>query len=115
MTAGVWAVNAPAALMSRSRRVPIPTDLGRRILRLRPFQPFRSLKRNLQEPVERELERFGFFLTHRVSPVLAGFLLSEPAEIKARRLFCRVGYYDQIEIRGSRPTSISRPTLRGSQ
>jgi hypothetical protein len=33
----------------------------------------RSLKRNLQKPVERELKGLGFFLTHRVSPILARF------------------------------------------
>ena len=43
----------------------------------------RSLKRDLQKPVEGELKRLGFFLTHRVSPFLAGFLASEPAKIKA--------------------------------
>jgi hypothetical protein len=43
----------------------------------------RTLKRNLQKPVEGELKRLGFFLTHRVSLFLAGFLLSEPAGIKA--------------------------------
>ena len=32
----------------------------------------RSLKCNLQKPVKRELERLGFFLTHRVSFFLAG-------------------------------------------
>jgi hypothetical protein len=56
----------------------------------------RSLKRDLQEAVEGELERLGFFLTHRVSPFLAEFLLSEAAEIKARRLFCGGAYHDQI-------------------
>jgi len=56
----------------------------------------RSLKRHLQEPVEGELKRLGFFLTHRVSPFLAEFLLSEPGEIKARRLFCEGEYHDQI-------------------
>ena len=43
----------------------------------------RSLKRDFQKPVERELKGLGFFLTHRVSPILAGFLVSEPAQIKA--------------------------------
>ena len=43
----------------------------------------RSLKRDLQKPIERELERLGFFLTHRVSPILARFLTSKPAQIKA--------------------------------
>jgi hypothetical protein len=35
----------------------------------------RSLKRNLQKPVKRELERLGFFLTQWVSFFLAGFLI----------------------------------------
>jgi len=56
----------------------------------------RSLKRHLQEPVEGELKRLGFFLTHRVSPFLAEFHVSEPGEIKARRLFCEGEYHDQI-------------------
>jgi hypothetical protein len=56
----------------------------------------RSLKRHLQKPVESELKRLGFFLTHRVSPFLAEFLLSKPAEIKARQLFCEREYHDQI-------------------
>ena len=38
----------------------------------------RSLKRNLQKPVEGELKRLGFFLTHRVSPILAGFIAWNP-------------------------------------
>jgi hypothetical protein len=61
----------------------------------------RSLKRHLQKPVESELKRLGFFLTHRVSPFLAEFLLSEPAEIKARQLFCEGEYHDQIGNSGS--------------
>ena len=56
----------------------------------------RTLKRDLQEPIESELERLGFFLTHRVFPSVAGFLASEPRRIEARRLFCGVGYHDQI-------------------
>jgi hypothetical protein len=56
----------------------------------------RSLKRHLHKPVESELKRLGFFLTHRVSPFLAEFLLSKPAEIKARQLFCEGEYHDQI-------------------
>ena len=60
----------------------------------------RSLKRDLQETVEGELKRLGFSLTHRVSPFVAGFLVSEPRKIKARRLFCGVGSRrDQSEIR----------------
>jgi hypothetical protein len=43
----------------------------------------RSLKRDLQKPVEGELKALGFFLTHRVSPILAGFIESKPAQIKA--------------------------------
>ena len=43
----------------------------------------RSLKRDLQKPVERELKGLGFFLTHRVSPILAGFLMRNPR--KSRR------------------------------
>ena len=43
----------------------------------------RSLKRDLQKPVEGELKRLGFFLTHRVSPFLAGFLVWNPR--KSRR------------------------------
>jgi MmgE/PrpD C-terminal domain len=39
----------------------------------------RSLKRNLQKPVEDELKRLGFFLTHRVSPILAGQLAPDEA------------------------------------
>jgi hypothetical protein len=61
----------------------------------------RSLKRHLQKPVEGEVKRLGFFLTHRVSPFLAEFLLSEPAEIKAQRLFCEGEYHDQIGNPGS--------------
>ena len=38
----------------------------------------RSLKRDLQKPVERELKGLGFFLTHRVSPFLAEFLARNP-------------------------------------
>jgi hypothetical protein len=38
----------------------------------------RSLKRDLQKPVERELKGLGFFLTHRVSPIRAGFLVRTP-------------------------------------
>jgi hypothetical protein len=43
----------------------------------------RSLKRNLQKPVEGELKRLGFFITHRVSPILAGFVVRNPQ--KSRR------------------------------
>jgi hypothetical protein len=56
----------------------------------------RSLKRHLQKAVEGELKRLGFFLTHRVSPFVVGFLASAPREIKARRLFCGGEYHDQI-------------------
>jgi hypothetical protein len=56
----------------------------------------RSLKRDLQKAVEGELKGLGFFLTHGVSPFVAGFLASEPRKIKARRLFCGAGYHDQI-------------------
>jgi hypothetical protein len=38
----------------------------------------RSLKRDLQKPVECELKGLGFILTHSVSPVLAGFLAWNP-------------------------------------
>jgi hypothetical protein len=43
----------------------------------------RSLKRHLQESAERELKGLGFFLTYRVSPILAGFLIRNPR--KSRR------------------------------
>ena len=43
----------------------------------------RPLKRDLQKPVERELKGRGFFLTHRVPPILAGFLVRNPR--KSRR------------------------------
>src|SRR5207244_3538890 len=43
----------------------------------------RSLKRDFQKPVQRELKGLGFFLTHGVSPVLAGFLVRNPR--KSRR------------------------------
>ena len=56
----------------------------------------RSLKRDLQKAVEGELKGLGFFLTHGVSPFVAGLLASEPRNIKARRLFCGAGYHDQI-------------------
>jgi hypothetical protein len=42
----------------------------------------RSLKRHLQEPVERELKGLGFFLTHRVSPILAGLLMRNPRKLR---------------------------------
>ena len=38
----------------------------------------RSLKRDLQKPVKGELKGLGVFLTHRVSPILAGFLVRNP-------------------------------------
>ena len=38
----------------------------------------RSLERDLQKPVEGELKGLGFFLTHRVSPFLVGFLVPNP-------------------------------------
>jgi hypothetical protein len=41
------------------------------------------LKRDLQKPVEGELKRLGFFLTHRVPPILVGFLVRNPR--KSRR------------------------------
>ena len=43
----------------------------------------RPLKRDLQKAVERELKGRGFFLTHRVPPILAGFLVRNPR--KSRR------------------------------
>ena len=56
----------------------------------------RSLKRDLQNTVEGELKRLGFFVTHRVSPAVARFLASQPGKLKVRRLFCDGGYHDQI-------------------
>ena len=49
----------------------------------------RSLKRDLQKPVERELKGLGFFLTYRVSPVLAGFHMRNPR--KSRHDDCSDG------------------------
>jgi hypothetical protein len=40
----------------------------------------RTLKRDLQKPVERELKGLGFSLTHRVSPILVGFLMQNPRQ-----------------------------------
>ena len=40
----------------------------------------RPLKRDLQKAVEGELKWRGFFLTHRVPPILAGFLVRNPRE-----------------------------------
>jgi hypothetical protein len=39
-----------------------------------------SLKRDLQKAAESELKGFGFFLTHRVSPILAGFIAWNPRQ-----------------------------------
>ena len=38
----------------------------------------RTLKRDFQKAVEGELKWLGFFLTHRVSPILAGFIAWNP-------------------------------------
>jgi hypothetical protein len=43
----------------------------------------RSLERDLQKAVEGELKRLGFLLTHRVVPILAGFIAWNPP--KSRR------------------------------
>jgi hypothetical protein len=60
----------------------------------------RSLERDFQEPVERELKGLVFLFTDRVSPSVAGFLASEPAKIKARRVIRWIRYHSQIENPG---------------
>jgi hypothetical protein len=43
-----------------------------------------SPERDLQKPVEGELKRLGFSVTHRVSLFVAGFLACSPREIKVK-------------------------------
>ena len=43
----------------------------------------RSLERDLQKAIERELKGLVLQFTHRVPPSVAGFLVAEPAKIKA--------------------------------
>jgi len=56
----------------------------------------RSLKRDLQKPIEHELERLGCFLTHRVSPILAGFLVRNPSKSRRDDYSDAQKYHSQI-------------------
>src|SRR5450759_1093131 len=64
----------------------------------------RTLKRHLQKPVERELKGLGFFLTHRVSPILAGFPVRNPRNqgVTTDRMGKRTTAKSEIRVRSYR-------------
>ena len=70
----------------------------------------RSVKRDLQKAIERELKRLGLHFTHRVLPSLARFLASELRKSRRADVYWPYGTTAKSEIRSNiMPARLIRP------